>query len=603
MRLIFAYAMKYRNFRNQAFTLVNSYHIRLRGESGRWNGILIQKVDAFQQQLPPNILSISALVGRNATGKTNFVEMISAEYRPPDYGGNCDDAFFLLYAPNEDDGSHYYFEIVSPNSFGPLFSCMKVVPGCQNGPGFAEGWCVYDRSDGQLLITEDQACREGKTVMVSLRDRFQYDGMTKKHGFSVLRNVGMYRANTFSSQVQVVQRLYRNKDRTVLRDPKYSLNVICNTRYLEHGPEGTPSENTPLFPLSYTREDVPEDKRNAVRLAESWVKFYAESQASDFELWDTIRYILEQLGQEYSPPSMPGPFTSGGVFQEDLVLEALNYCVTAINSELALNQIDVIKSENFLDAILTSKILVRTESGFTIPVVSESEPGEDVLKLTRALVDDIFKFHKGAREFLRPVWVNISDGELWYIHFLASISEILEAAEGTENFDTCIMVLDEPEIHMHPDLARQLLDQLTRWLKDYTSKKVQIILTTHSPFVLSDIERGNVQILKRAGANAEAAYWAKVGFPEKQTFAANIYALLTDSFFLESGFGEIARKQIKTVLQGLNSTDDAPDAPEMREYINAVISSVGEQLVRRKLEELYQRRFNVHPKEGREVAQ
>lgn len=600
MRLIFAYAIKYRNFKDQAFTLVNSYHIQLRGGPGGWDGISIQKVDAFQQHLPPNILSISAIVGRNATGKTNFVEMIGAEYRPPDYGGDCDDAFFLLYAPNEDDGRHYYFEVVSPDSFGTLFSCIRPAPEGKDSPRFAEGWCSYDRSSGRLLAAEAQDRGEGKTVMFSLSDRFQYDGMTKKHGFSVQRNVRMYRAGTFSSQVQVVQKLYRNEDRTVLRDPRYSLKVICNTRFLEHGPEGTPYEDTPLFPPLYTREDVPEDKRDAVRLAESWVKFYAESQAPDFELWDTIRCMLEQLGRENSPPGMPGPFTSGGVYKEEQVLEALSHCVSVINEELELMQIGVIRSEDFLDAILTSKILHRTESGFTIPVAPEPGPGGDVPRLTRILVDDIFRLNKRAGEFLQPMWENISDGELWYIHFLASISEALETAESAEDLDTCIMVLDEPEIHMHPDLARQLLDQLTCWLKDYTSKKVQIILTTHSPFILSDIEKGNVQVLKRSGADAEAEYWSKVASPEKQTFAANIYALLTDSFFLDSGFGEIARKQIKAVLQELNSTDNVL---ETGEHISATIGSVGEQLVRRKLEELYQRRLNAHPKEGQEVAQ
>lgn len=598
MKLIYAYAMNYRNFKNQAFTLTNSCHVKLLGKSGKWSGIKIEKVDSFCQKMPPNILSISALVGRNATGKTNFVEMIGAKYRLAGHGGKRrEDAYFLLYAPNDGESCYYYFEIVSPEKFGTLFSWIKADQITEGRPRCAAGWCRYDGANGRLLAAEQYAPAKGKTVVITLCDRFQKDGMVSNYKFSVERSVRMYRANTFASQVDVVRKLYHNKDRTILRDPEYKLDVVCNMKYLDHGPEGTPHENKPLFPTLYTREEVPEENRDAVRLAENWVKFYAESRAPDFDLWDMMRYTFTQMGKKRGPFDASKPFISEGLFDLKQVFKAFSYCLTEIDSELKENEITTVKSDEFLDVVLTSERLERTECGFTIPVAPVSGPDQEIHKLTRILIDDIFRYHGRAGEFLQPTWVNISDGELWYIHFLASISEALESFESSDNQDTCILLLDEPEIHMHPDLARQLLDHLTQWLQSYMETKVQIILTTHSPFILSDIEKGNVQVLKRSGDDAKTEYWAKVVHPQKQTYAANIYALLTDSFFMDSGFGEMARKQIKMVLQDLGSENTSK---EKHDYIKSMIDIVGEELVRRKLEELYRKKYSAYPTMGQE---
>lgn len=592
MKLIYAYAMNYRNFKNQAFMLTNSYHVQLLGKPSKWSGIKIAKIDAFRQKMPPNILSISALVGRNATGKTNFVEMIGAEYRLASYDSEKqEDAYFLLYAPNEGETCYYYFEVISPEKFGTLFSWMEAGQITEGNPRCGAGWCRYDDTEDRLLVAEKPAGVKGKTAIISLRDRFQNDGMVRKYKLPVERSVRLYRANTFTSQVEVVQKIYRNKNRTILRDPEYRLNVMCNMKYLDHGPKGTPLENTPLFRPSYTREEVPKKNRNAVRLAENWVKFYAESQASDFGRWDTMRYMFEQMSKKRSPSPVPGPFTNNGRFDLKQVSKVFSHCITEISFGLNKNGIATVKSDEFLEAILTSEQLERTESGFIIPVAPASCPDEEMHTLVRVLIDDVFRHYGKAGEFLRPSWANISDGELWYIHFLASISEIVESFENSDDQNICILILDEPEIHMHPDLARQLLDHLTQWLQDYTKTKFQIILTTHSPFVLSDLEKGSVQVLKRSGNNPKAEYWAKVRFPKKQTYAANIYALLTDSFFMDSGFGEMARKQIKAILQDLDSENTGQ---EKHKYIKSVIDSVGENLVRRKLEELYQKKYSAY---------
>ena len=84
-----------------------------------------------------------------------------------------------------------------------------------------------------------------------------------------------------------------------------------------------------------------------------------------------------------------------------------------------------------------------------------------------------------------------------------------------------LLIIDEADLYIHPKWQQEFVYNLLSDLnKLFKNKKVQIIIATHSPIVLSDIPRKHV-----------------IYFPEnkntKETFAANIYNLYNDSFFLE----------------------------------------------------------------------
>ena len=66
------------------------------------------------------------------------------------------------------------------------------------------------------------------------------------------------------------------------------------------------------------------------------------------------------------------------------------------------------------------------------------------------------------------------------------------------------LVLDEVELYSHPEYQRtfvaDLLDRLS-WLQiNYPIKSINILLVTHSPFILSDIPKSNILYLKEGKA-------------------------------------------------------------------------------------------------------
>jgi len=75
-------------------------------------------------------------------------------------------------------------------------------------------------------------------------------------------------------------------------------------------------------------------------------------------------------------------------------------------------------------------------------------------------------------------------------------------------------------------------------------ESINVLLVTHSPYILSDIP--NAFVLKLINGKSEP-------FNEgNETFGANVHDLLANDFFMENGFmGEWAKKQIKSVVESL----------------------------------------------------
>ena len=103
------------------------------------------------------------------------------------------------------------------------------------------------------------------------------------------------------------------------------------------------------------------------------------------------------------------------------------------------------------------------------------------------------------------------------------------------------LIFDEAELYFHPDyqryLVRRIIDML-HWchIDRRRIRSVNIILATHSPYVLSDIFTQKSLYLKNGHiANVSG-----------QTFGANYYNMLEESFFFEdSPMGEVATREIQ----------------------------------------------------------
>lgn len=147
-----------------------------------------------------------------------------------------------------------------------------------------------------------------------------------------------------------------------------------------------------------------------------------------------------------------------------------------------------------------------------------------------------------------------------------------------------ILFIDEIDLYMHPKWQRILINRLVNDIGEVLGKnnKVQIIFTTHSPIILSDIPKANILFLR----NEKGKCIVENNKEHKQTFGNNVHTLFLDSFFLdaEGTIGEYAEKKINDAIQMLRKGKiSGTSAIEIKN----VIECVGDPLINKKLMILY----------------
>lgn len=174
----------------------------------------------------------------------------------------------------------------------------------------------------------------------------------------------------------------------------------------------------------------------------------------------------------------------------------------------------------------------------------------------------------------------LSSGERQFLFMMSSIiyhvMNIKSVPTSRVAYRYLNIVLDEVEMCFHPEYQRtfiyNLLNAIERLhLNTYCS--FNIIITTHSPFLLSDIPQSNVLYME----NGDVVDKSKMQNP----FAANVNDILYQSFFLSNGFmGEFAKQKIIKMVNELNN--NKVDKQKARELVDLV----GEPILKERLKEL-----------------
>ena len=159
------------------------------------------------------------------------------------------------------------------------------------------------------------------------------------------------------------------------------------------------------------------------------------------------------------------------------------------------------------------------------------------------------------------------------------------------NGKTIIILLDEPDMQLHPEWQQKFIRIILNLLHVFFSRiNFQIILTTHSPILLSDIPKTNVIFIDK---NSDGTSQVCNGVSFKETFAANIHTLYNNGFFLNGvPIGEFAKQKIESIHRrieiGRIDSDTLND-----------IYRIGEPIIRNILLQQYDAKRNLLPNEQR----
>ncbi|OCB00108.1 AAA family ATPase [Clostridium beijerinckii] len=209
-------------------------------------------------------------------------------------------------------------------------------------------------------------------------------------------------------------------------------------------------------------------------------------------------------------------------------------------------------------------------------------------------------------DFFMLDW-GMSTGEFNLFSVFARVYSVINRIQ-IENETEIMILFDEIDSTFHPAWQQIIIKELINFLRLlYPEVKFQIILTTHSPVLLSDIPMEKVIFLRNQAIEEH-----------EQTFAANIASLYYDSFFMKKGsVGNWAHTSIENLINAMNITIEenisnienrrkvlvdkfyelqhltlkdfnAEQYEEKIHQIRNLINSVGERIWRYKLNELFE---------------
>lgn len=174
----------------------------------------------------------------------------------------------------------------------------------------------------------------------------------------------------------------------------------------------------------------------------------------------------------------------------------------------------------------------------------------------------------------------LSSGEIQLLQTLSihayHIGNLLSVPNDRIQYNNINLIFDELEVCLHPEYQCQFVDRLIEMLnalrKDDESVYFNVMIITHSPFVLSDIPLKQILFLENG----------KPKNKKLKTFGGNVGEMLYDSFFMDRTIGKFAEKKIKRLLN-IRKRKLLPD--RIKKEADAIYNCIGDPIVKSLLDE------------------
>jgi energy-coupling factor transporter ATP-binding protein EcfA2 len=195
---------------------------------------------------------------------------------------------------------------------------------------------------------------------------------------------------------------------------------------------------------------------------------------------------------------------------------------------------------------------------------------------------------------------SLSSGEKQQIYSINTIAyhlynlKSVMVYENIYKYSSVNIIFDEVELYFHPDMQRKYVCNLRERIislnlnKNKDINNINIIFITHSPFILSDIPKCNILMLKRE----KDTNLSLPDVNDTETFGANVHDLLANEFFMENGFmGEFAKQKINDLI--LHLTEEKSKSNWDKDSARNFIEIIGEPYLKGDLLDLYHNKYLI----------
>ncbi|MBP5229211.1 MAG: AAA family ATPase [Bacteroidales bacterium] len=175
------------------------------------------------------------------------------------------------------------------------------------------------------------------------------------------------------------------------------------------------------------------------------------------------------------------------------------------------------------------------------------------------------------------------------LYHLKNIDSNIIGGRNAVNYPCVNLVFDEIELYFHPNFQKDLLYDLIyaiRKMRYGGIRAVNIIIATHSPYILSDFPKSNVLCMEKGKVYQDAL--EGMG----NTFGANVYDILNSRFFMKEFVGKFAVRKLEEIIETVKEGGEIT----LEEYRQrkVLVDVIGDEFIREKLTEELLDKLNRH---------
>lgn len=532
-----------------------------------------------------NIDSVKAIVGKNGTGKTSILELLSkfTETSKNLYKNQLEDvSFLIIYKTGEFDNGKENFILEGYTNYykDKYFKFLKNV---HKDTEFINYFAFKMNIDNEFknLLNEKIASHIG-IVRLSLNDKTAKEEIKFFHEESEYRKNRIYKLNLNYKNVgknkvydYIRENLLNEKNENYLNfyfsikifERDYHLNLIKEIYLNFH--EYIINDNV------YLIKNKKEMSIKDIILKQCYNNLYQYEIHKEIKNFNTLAEIENFINERYN-------FYIENI-SEDKLFDKLLENIESIENQNSLKikitelcnllenleKIGVIdKIDQFSFKISTNKILLENYTKDIRNFLSFYDQ-----MITYEWSNDLF-----TDEIRNTLTINesgMSEGEKIRLNQFATFFRVVDGEFSKKKYIT--LLLDESESFLHPEWCRTLLNDYLQQLKKYNNnKEFKLIFATHSPFILGDILSSDIYPLDLENKNTIIK---KENF---KSFGGNIHNLLKENMFMESTFGKFAETKIKKFIEDI--TDKNKTYQELVKLSqNILLQEIGEPLIRNRL--------------------
>lgn len=527
MELVYLWVQEYKNIHNQGFNFSPRFRCEYDHEK---NELTIDENDYIENFFGENI-NVTAIVGKNGSGKSNILKIFLL---------NPSLNFFILYYDLTNNG-FFTTGSVKPNNYDKQIAAFNVEKVFYSNHTF-DTEKYLPGIDYEFDLTRSSIIKDISTIQ--LVEQTLFDLYIKN--YKIEDNIFKYHRDmnqTISSNIFYKYVYSNDVERMVdlLNNNNLKLPFHVSSIKLYLNKKSQKLTSTKLL------KSILETDTDEKILIEVYPSTYSTDKLGNIE--HIKRAIICTFLDEYILANRSTEW--GGFFYRKVKkllwvekIKDINELYYTFKSFFYIDKYSNIEIfKKFSDYFSTAdKFLETCESLF-----ERKNPVYEVIQINdieKDFIRQYYKFKTPDNSFMHfSSNGTLSDGEKKYSEIFTRLFNTIKSIKQ----ETILVLIDEGEVSLHPDWQKKYIDYLTQFFVDnFTNKQIHLIITTHSPFLLSDIPKQNIIFLEK---DEDGNCKVVDGLNEKkETFGANIHILLSDSFFMEEGLmGEFAKSKINRI--------------------------------------------------------